>query len=334
MALFGRKEEQVFEDEEELEVKELKRPKRIRDLNSENRRKRKEPPKPWGKRERLAVLLTFLVTVLTAGIMSASARAWKLPNLPRIKAPNFSNFFLFREETIVVGNTALSTNQEKITKIKEAFRKETNGFSGIYAFYIYDLQGDYFYGENYQEIMQAASLIKLPIMALTYSKAEKGELKIDDYREYLKSMGKRSDNQAFLKMVDVLGRVEIQKYISSLGMSETSLEKNLTTPSDIGLFFKKLYNNEIINEKDKDELLGFLTDTVFEDWLAGGIPKEVKVSHKYGREIHSVNDGGIVFDTNPFIMVMMTDGVVEKEADELFPKLSKLLYDMHTEDGI
>ncbi len=334
MVLFGKKKEEDYEDEDELETKELKRPKRIRDLNPENRKKRKEPPKPWGKRERLAVLLTFLATVITAGMMSASARAWKLPNLPRIKAPDFSNFFLFREETIVVGNTSLSTNQEKIAKIKEAFRKETDGFSGIYAFYLYDLKGDYFYGENYQEIMQSASLIKLPIMALTYSKAEKGGLKIDDYREYLKNMGKRSDNQAFLKMVDVLGRIEIQKYINSLGMSETSLEKNLTTPADIGLFFKKLYNNEIINKEDKDELLGFLTDTIFEDWLAGGIPEEIKVSHKYGREIHSVSDGGIVFDTDPFILVIMTDGVIETEADELFPKLSKLLYDMHTKDDI
>ena len=78
--------------------------------------------------------------------------------------------------------------------------------------------------------------------------------------------------------------------------------------------------------------LQFLTDTIYEDWITPGIPEGVVVSHKYGLEIHSVSDGGIVFSDKPFVMVIMTDGVVEKEADNIFPTLSKLLYDGHTNE--
>jgi beta-lactamase class A len=332
MGLFRKKVEEELEDDE-LDVEELKRPKRIKDLKPQNRKARKEPVKPWGKKERLTVLITFLFTVITAGVLSASARAWKLPNIPRLKMPNFSEFFLFKEQTVVVGQTGDGTDQEKINKIKSEFREMTKGYSGIYAFYIYDLEGDYFYGENYQEIMQAASLIKLPVMALTYKKSEEGELELEEYKDYLQRMGKRSDNQAYLKMVEVLGRGEIQKYINDLGMSDTSLEENLTTPADIGLFFNKLYKNQIINENNTKEFLEFLTDTAYEDWMSAGIPQSVTVSHKYGREVHCVNDAGIVFADNPYVLVIMTDGVIESEADELLPSLSKLLYDRHIDEN-
>lgn len=334
MGLFKKREPDEVEDQDILDEG-LPSKKRFRDLKPENqtaRRKRlKEPIKPWGNKERYFVLFTFLFTVITAGILSASARAWKLPNLPRIKLPDFSENFLFKEQTVVVGNTGTTTNQEKINKTKQAFKNETDSYSGIYAFYIYDLNGDYFYGENYNESMQAASLIKLPVMALAYKRAEEGALNFPDYKEYLERMGKRSDNGAFLKMLEVLGRDEVQKYINEIGMRNTSLEKNLTTPSDIGFFFKKLYNGDLVNNENKDEMLQFLTNTNFEDWMVAGIPSVVRVSHKYGREVHCVNDAGVVFATKPFVMVIMTDGVVETEADELFPKLSKLLYDNHVE---
>ena len=35
----------------------------------------------------------------------------------------------------------------------------------------------------------------------------------------------------------------------------------------------------------------------------------------------------------PFVMVIMTDGVIEREADELFPKLAKLLYTEHINEN-
>lgn len=304
----------------------------FKDLKPQRRGKTKEPPKPWGKMERLVILFILLATVLTATILSLSARAWKLPNMPKLDISSLGSFSLFKEQVVVVGNHGSAIDQKKIAKIKNDFKTATNGYSGIYAFYIYDLNGDYFYGENYQEILQAASLIKLPVMSLAFKKLENGELNEEETLPLLEAMGKRSDNTAFNQMVKTLGEDEINTEIKSLGMSLTSFTDNQTTPQDVGMFFKKLYSREILSEKYTGLFFDYLTDTIYEGWLSSGVPEGVIVSHKYGRETHSVSDAGVVFSNKPFVLVIMTDGVVEKEADRLFPTLSKMLYDGHTQE--
>lgn len=338
MALFKKKDEDLDLEEDSLEEdskegsleERRSRLKKIKDLNPENKRKRKEPPKPWGKFERLFVLITLLSTVVISGILALSARNFKLPHLPKLAFNgDFSSLNPFKEQVIVVGNKGNSVDQKKIENTKLEFKKATNDYSGLYAFYIYDINGDYYYGENYQDVMQAASLIKLPVMATVYKEAEKGNVKLSDYTEFLEAMGKRSDNEAFKKVISMVGRDKINRTILELGMINTSLEENTTTPEEVGLFFKKLYKGEILNEKNTKEFLEFLTDTIFEEWLRPGIPQEYKLAHKYGREVHVVNDAGIVLSQKPFVVVIMTDGVIEREADSIFPKLSKLLYDNH-----
>ncbi|HLD92069.1 MAG TPA: serine hydrolase [Patescibacteria group bacterium] len=331
MVFFNKKKDDDFDakddysDDEEFE----KQPRKIRDLKPENKRSRKEPLKPWDKKERLIVLITLLATVLISGILALSARNFKLPKLPYLNISSIKNLNPFKEQVIIVGNKGSSVSQEKIENTKKLFKEATYDYSGIYAFYIYDLNGDYYYGTNYQEVMQAASLIKLPVMTATYKEINDGKLDANKYLPLIEAMGKRSDNTSFNELVKVLGKERINKEINDLGMPNTQLSENKTTPEEIGMFFKKLYKNEILNEKDSDILKDFMTDTIFEDWLRPGIPSEIELVHKYGREVHVVNDAGIVESDRPFVMVIMTDGVIEKEADELFPKLSKLLYDNH-----
>ena len=157
--------------------------------------------------------------------------------------------------------------------------------------------------------MQAASLIKLPVMLYVNGK-------VDDSN--IEAMGKRSDNVVFSQMRSKFGDTALQSYIDELGMKNTSIEKNETTPKEIGDFFKKF----------KDEpMMEYLVDTIFEDWLPKGIPENIKIAHKYGREVHVINDAGVVYAEKPYVVVIMTQGVIEKEADEIFPELSKLVYD-------
>lgn len=331
--IFNRNKENIdddlLDDKEIDDPKELK-PRKIKDLNPENKRARKEVLKPWGAKERLFVLVVFVLTILVSGVLALSARNFKLPKLPQIKLSSLSEINPFKEQVIVIGNKGNAVSFEKIEKIKKAFKEQTNEYSGVYAFYIYDLNGDYYYGYNHQEVMQAASLIKLPVMYLTFKKMEDGFLDRNIYEKELEAMGKRSDNGAFLRTVNALGKEEISRSIIELGMNNTSLTENLTTPEEVGLFFKKLYLGDLLNNEDTQKFENYLTDTNFEKWLRYGIPAEVKLIHKYGREVHSVSDGGIVMSKNPFVLVIMTDGVIEKEADDLIPKLSKLLYDEHT----
>lgn len=294
MVTFRNKKEK---DEEELE--ELQ----------EKKRKRKEPPKPWGRKERIMVLSILLLTIIVSLFLDLSSRNFKLPGLPGLKFTKPS-FNIFKGETIVIGNRQEDQIIKKEKIIKE-FNDKTSNLSGVYALYVFNLDDSYSFGVGENEVMQAASLIKLPLMLFA-------DGKVDDAK--IEAMGKRSENTVFKELVNKFGQDNLQKYIDILGMTNTSLEKNETTPKEIGNLLANIYRDK--NEK----ILGFLTGTIFESWLRAGIPQEVRVAHKYGREVHIVNDAGIVFAKDPFILVIMTDGVVEKEADEVFPELTKIVY--------
>jgi beta-lactamase class A len=342
MALFTK--EEPIEEEFEMEERGFIRPKKIfsskeepewkRGRSGSKRGKKKELNRPWGKKERYIVLGVLLFTVITATVLALSSRAWKLPGIPRINIPKIN---LFKGETIIINKeiSGKDPNKEKSEKIIKEFRSATKDLTGIYAFYVVDIKTGYSFGVNENETMDAASLIKLPVMALTYKQVEAGVIKLDDkpkgsertYRELLRAMGKRSDNTAQLTVVEVLGRSQVQKTASELGMTNTNYEENETTPRDIGEYFEKLWNGKIMDNTDKEEMLSFLTDTIYEDYLKKGIPESVRVAHKFGVLLHVINDAGIVYTEKPYVVVIMTKGIVEKETIEAFPKLSKIIYD-------
>ena len=328
MSIFGKSREDYEDEEMELEER-APSAKKFKDLKPENKRKRKEPQKPWGKPERFTILTVLLLTILTSLFLSLSARNFKLPGLPRISLPSFN----WGESTIVIeGN---KESRQKSEKGKDFFNDKVRRLSGVYALYLVRLSDLSSYGVNEDEEMQAASLIKLPIMTLVYKKSEEGKLDLDEvtegskstYRELVEAMGQRSDNSAQITLVKIFGNEEIQNYIESIGMTKTSLEENTTTPYEIGGFFQMLWGNELVTEKSRDEILEFMTDTIFEDWLVKGID-EVRVAHKYGREVHVVNDAGIVFAGRPFVLVLMSDGAVESEADTVLSEIAKGIYEI------
>ena len=327
-------------------------------------RRRKEPPKPWGKKERLLVLVVLFITMGTSAVLGVYSRGWKLPGLPRLKAPSIRIPF-FGEETIVIeGN---KKEAEKAKKAKSQFADLTDDKSGIYGLYVVRIGNGSRYGVNEDDVLQAASLIKLPVMAAMYKEVEeeglsletkyklKGEDKVSGagslrnkpvgyeitYRELLRLVGKQSDNTAFNIVKNLLGDDKVSEVINSMGMVNTSLSENTTTPSDVGTFFEGLYNarlpapersnggqGNIVSKESAEELLEFLTDTVFESWITGGVPEEVRVAHKFGRELHVVNDAGIVFTENPYVIVVMGDKIVEREADEVIPQISRMVYEV------
>jgi len=354
MALFSGRDEEDYEDEVDVEPKKKIRSKDLRDLNPENRRKRKEPSKPWGKKERLLVFLFLILTVGLSAFLALQSRNWKLPGFPRLKIPEFTIPF-FGEETIIIEGNKI--DQEKREKAISEFGEKTKSLSGVYGLYVLRLSNGTGYGVNENETFTAASLIKLPVIFALYKESEEGNLDLNTkyslkrsdkvsgsgslfgkpdgfvltYREVARLMGKQSDNTAYRIALNILGEKKVNDVINELGMVNTSLSENETTPKDVGTFFDRLWNGNLISDESRDEIIENLTDTIYEDHLAAGIPKDIKVSHKYGREVHIVNDAGIVFSDDPFIVVIMSKGVVEKEADLVIPELSATIFTTETE---
>lgn len=341
-------------DEEELELNRQPLPK-VKDLDPENRKRRVLPPKPWGMHERLWVLVALAVTIGASSILALTAREFKLPGLPRISFPALVLPSLKSEPIILVNDKATPVPTADAAKSKAvvgAFSGVTKGLSGVYAMYVVDLASSASYGTIEKETFEAASLIKLPLMSMMYSESENGRLDLETkytladsdkiggsgslagkpagttvtYRKLIEYMGQQSDNTAFNIARHVMGDEKINTYTKNIGMTHTSLANNLTTPEDVGLYFEKLWNGKLINSANRDQLLGYLTDTWYEKWLAAGVPEGVRVAHKYGREAHVVNDAGIIYAPKPFVLVILSKGVVETQADENFPAMVRAVY--------
>jgi beta-lactamase class A len=337
------------DEEEEIEdpksSKTSEKPKRIR-------RKKEEPPKPWGKGERILVFGVLFATIVIAIVLALNAREWKLPGLPRIGLPKG----VLEETYIFEGKPASKNTNLAISELTRI----TKDASGVYGVYVINLNTDETYGINEDEIFKAASLIKLPVMAGIYSEHESDNIDLDDiyklreadirggsgsiayqeigteytYRELVEYMGQQSDNTAFAASVNLLGEDFVKEYIDEIGMTHTSYEENETTPRDIGLYFRKLWQGKLIEKKHRDEILKTLTDTIYEEYIPAGIP-DARVAHKFGSEIHVRNDAGIVFGTDPYVLVIMSKGIVESEALEIIPQIAERVHLFETsEQGI
>lgn len=342
MALIRRKKKV---EEEETEENSRKRKLKSKSIEQKKGRK-KESSKPWGKKERYLVLGVLVTTSIASIILSLSAREWKLPGLPRISLPSFES-----KPIVIEGNIK---DFEKVTHIKDEFSSKTKELSGIYGFYVRRLNGGFGYGENEMEEFEPASLNKLPVMIAMFVAVEEGSISLEtkyklknedkirgsgslyirpegyelSYRDLVLLMGKESDNTAFNIARNILGEEKINKVIEEIGMGNTQVfgEDQFTTPYDIGILFSKLVEGELISSAHSEEILGYLTDTVYEQWLVAGISSEIRVAHKFGRETHVVNDAGVVFTEDPFIVVILSKGVVEREADKVFPELARLIF--------
>lgn len=339
--MFSLKRKKKEEDDDEEEGEEKAKEKKTR-----RGPKKKEEKKPWGRGERYLVFGVLIGTVIVSLVLALYARSWKWPGLPRIKLPENA----FEETFVLEGNPA----PEKLSKtVKESFDLVTKEASGVYGLYVIDLYTDTSFGESEDEEFQAASLIKLPLMSAVYEASEKRRLDLDEtytlqetdkiagagslyyqpagtqvtYRELIELMGKQSDNTAFNIMLNTYGRKKLQDYIDEIGMRGTSYETNTTTPRDIGLYFRKLWEGKLVSAEDRDELLGDLTDTAFEEWLAAGIPDDVQIAHKFGLETHVVNDAGIVLAPKPYVLVVLSKGAVESEAKEIIPQIASSVHE-------
>jgi beta-lactamase class A len=359
MGIFGKsKEEEIDEEEgfsEEEELQDRKLTRKFRDLNPENKKKRKEPPKPWGKKERFTVLGFFLVTTILAAVMFLFSHDFKFPGLPKISFKEINLTNPFAEEVIQIGQKSDSSKDDK--KAEQAialFNKNIQPLSGFYGFLVIRLSDGVGYGVSSSEKFQGASLLKLPLMTLMYKMSEEGNLSLDTkytlknsdkvkgsgvlytdtegttytYRKLAEYMGKNSDRTAYKVMKDIVGTDRLKTYLSEIGMKNTDIETGMTTPGDLGIIFQKLWNGELVNQTNRDQILGYLEDTIYEKWITAGVPKGIKVAHKFGQDVGVTADAGIILSDNPYVLVVMGQGINNNDANVLFPKISNDIYEV------
>lgn len=355
---FGGKKKEDEEEEEDILDQDLLPKRKFKDLKSVNKRKRKEPIKPWGKSERILVLIVLGVTVIASATLSLISRG--IVNLPKLSLSSLPNFSVENNSNLsfnsFFGGTFTFEKTDKNECCQKAileFKNLTDDLSGDYGFYVIRLDGLGEYGLNEEDPFVAASLKKVPAAVALYKQSEEGQINLDakytlqdsdkvggngslvnyksgtafTYRQLAKFMLSESDNTAFNIFEKILGDRKIQDTIISLGMKNTSVYDDITTPKDMASVFRIIKNGEVLNRQDSDEILSYMKGTKFDSWLEAGVPKDIPVEHKYGNEPGVVDDAGIVYSKNPYIVVVMSRDVDEIEANSVFPKISKAIYD-------
>ena len=236
------------------------------------------------------------------------------------------------------------------------------GADGEYAVYIEDLSDGENYGLKQYDSFPSASLYKVFLMAAVLKKVENGELTLDSkvsstkkhlasvlgsvdfgYEEApeeisytiqiaLERVGRISDNFASLMLAEKVSWDQVQEVVDSIGTTNTIIKSPIrTSAADVGLFFKKLHQKEVVSPKVSEQIMEFLSLNNINDRIPAKLPEGVKTVHKTGELSRLRHDAGLVYfaySTTGYVIVLMSkDLQYEDQGIEVLANLSKDVYD-------
>lgn len=160
---------------------------------------------------------------------------------------------------------------------------------GRYGFYFGDLDGEYVYKYNDEVKMVSAGTMKLLVATVMMKKVEEGKFSLDELilvtekdrkpgsgilREFIErsytvkeliiAMLTIGDNTATAKLMNLIGRDELNKALMDMDLKNTHLsdvpgsDENTTTAGDLAKVISHLYHNTYLNKADSEMLLEIL----------------------------------------------------------------------------
>lgn len=301
--------------------------------------------RPQSKRLRFKSLLLFICLIL---VLYTAYRLRSNKFNPPLSPDS--------QQTTQAGEPAV-LNFASENEFLQAVEKEMGAVGGTVTYYLVDLNTNNGVGINEQTVITAASVNKIPILATLYHQAGEGTIDLEkiitlqqqDIQDFgtgsirydppgtvysiktlARLMMEKSDNTAaYILSTAILGVESIQAYMDELGLVQTDMANNKTSAKDISTILIKMYRGEITTPALKEEMLGFMDRSDFDDRIPAGVDPSVTVFHKTGDEINKIHDAGIVDLPNRpyFIGVFTTDQTDEERAKEVIRNISKLTYE-------
>jgi beta-lactamase class A len=323
------------------EEREIKRRKRSRKTIGEE-----------GSRKQTAIgLLVTIVLGLMFYFPAEIKQWWQRFNSPEV----ITILKPIGDESDVSEIVGFKVKIKKKEDVEEVIGRLLEGLEGDYGVWVMKLDGKGQFGINESKVLSAASVIKLPLLVAYYQAADEGKLDPEEiyvlkerdrleygtgsmqnqpegteytYREIAHLVANQSDNMGAELLIGFLGGAkQIEGMINDWALTATSVKEGGTTAGEIGELLMRLYDNELISKKSQKELFKNLTETVNEDRITAGVPTGVKVVHKFGSEEGIVNDCGIVYGAEPYVICMLSTGVNDAEAQEVLPKISRVVWE-------
>lgn len=254
-------------------------------------------------------------------------------------------------------------------KIKEKIADEIETRENIdVSVYFRNLNNGPWFGIKENENFAPASLLKVPLMIAYFKKSESDPnilgllfkfrkqeennltamqqiipavnlMEGESYsvEELIRRMIVYSDNEAMALLFNNLSKDDIYKIYGDLGINNPygTNETDSLSVKDYASFYRILYNAAYLDKEHSEKALALLTETEFRDGLAGGVPNNVKVAHKFGeRELsegefkNQFHDCGIVYyEKYPYLLCVMTRGENKNNLIEAIKDISKIVFE-------
>lgn len=243
----------------------------------------------------------------------------------------------------------------------EAFLQEQDG---TYGLFVIDLKTGASLGINESEIFPAASTWKLPTVIYALDQVAKGKASLEEYLTYTDDdwwpgtgilqgsvpgdqyqLGQlvelaitHSDNIAWLMLERRFGPENIAAYVKQLGAQPVWDEDQrvFTTPRDMARFMRFAQGRAFRGAGElKQFLLDALSNTVFHDRVAAGVPEGVNVAHKIGTLPGVVNDVALVeAPSSRFIIAAYSKDIWSEEtASDVIAQVTRKVYEYLTDES-
>lgn len=219
--------------------------------------------------------------------------------------------------------------------LKSSLKERIASFKGRPSIIIKDLDTGWEIDFNKDELIPAASLVKLPIMLSCFWAAQDKKINLGDNvylaasekvegskalgdkpagsvftpEELIEPMITQSDNTAANLLIDYIGFDTLHTYFKKLGLKNTNIARkmmdfkerregveNYTTAEDMAFVLERLYYSNFLNPELSKKSLLILGQQKINDRIPRELPKEeIFIAHKTGLERHVCHDVGIVF---------------------------------------
>lgn len=245
---------------------------------------------------------------------------------------------------------------------------------GTYAVAVKNLaSGESYYLDEHQ-VFETGSLYKLWIMATVFKQIEDGKLTEDQIlsedtallnekfnidselaeltagtvtltvHDALSQMITISHNYAALLLTEKVKLSQVAEFLKTAGLTESSVGTDgsspTSTPSDIALFYEKLYKGELVNRQYTAQMIDLLKNQQLNDGLPKYLPNQTQIAHKTGDIGWFKHDAGIVYlqskeasphsEKGDYIIVVMSKSDFPLGAQERIALLSKAIYKYFT----
>lgn len=152
-------------------------------------------------------------------------------------------------------------------------------------------------------------------------------------RELLTYMIKYSDNAATILVENNMSTEILQKLFSDVGIEVPNIyaTKYLFNVRDYSIFMRIIYNVGYLTMEDSEFAAELLTECDFKDGIVKGIPKNIKLSHKFGESGNQIekqlHETAIVFlEGKPYLLTIMTKGKDNNTLCKLIAEISNAVY--------